>query len=230
MNNLEFISQVISSLIWPTTVLSVIVIMRRPIQNLLSTLRFKYGGFEFEVKLREAKTIAESIEPITNDSQKLLNDGAIKSMTSKQAIDAADNKNSITHIPAAPGDIFSKIFIDDMFEIANQGSPYHAIHMAWGALEKRLKEIAGNKKIIITYYSARNRKFRKFLKIINPKVSELIIKLSEIFDDVNANLYSVTSIQAREFIDMALNVIRQLAIYAPVVVKEDPNHTAQGRA
>ena len=219
MNILEFVSKLISSLIWPITVFSIIVFMRRPIQNLFSTLRFKYGGFEFELKLREAKSIAESIEPITKDNQKLSNNGTTESLTSKQDIDAGDNKTSITHIPAAPGDIFSKIFIDDMFELADQGGPYHAIHMAWGALERRLKEIARAKEIEIPYYSARNRRFMTLVKIFSPKVSELIIKLSEIFDDVNANRYTVTSVQAREFIGMALNVIRQLAIYEPVVEK-----------
>ena len=219
MNNLEFISKLISSLIWPITVFSVIVIMRRPIQNLLSTLRFKYGGFEFELKLREAKSIAESIEPISEDNQKLLNTETIERTTSKEDIEAGDKKTSITPIPAAPGDIFSEIFIDDMFELADQGGPYHAIHMAWGALERRLKEIARAKDIEIPFYSARNREFMTLVKIFSPKVSDLIIKLNEIFDDVNANRYTVTSAQAREFIGMALNVIRQLAIYEPVVEK-----------
>lgn len=219
MNTLEFISNLISSLIWPITIFSVIFIMRDPIQNLLSTLRFKYGDFEFEIKLREAKSIAESIEPISKDNQKFLNNGTIEKTTSKQDIEAEDKKTSITTIPQAPEDIVSEIFIDDMFELIDQGGPYHAIHMAWGALERRLKEIARAKEIKIPFYSARNREFMTLVKIFSPKVSDLIIKLSEIFDDVNTNRYTVTSSQAREFIGMALNVIRQLAIYEPVVEK-----------
>ncbi|HUV58567.1 MAG TPA: hypothetical protein VMW09_00470 [Desulfatiglandales bacterium] len=220
MNNLEFIVRVISALIWPLTLLALILIMRRPIQNLLSTLRLKYGGFEFEIKLREAKSISESIEPVTQDHQELLGIGSGAKNSLNQPVDKAYKRESITYVPARRGDIFSQIFIDDMLELTQQ-NPNHAIHMAWGAVESRLNEIANAKKIEIQYYSPRNRNFAKLLNSFEPKLSELIIKLNELFDDMNESRYSVGRVQSTEYVDLTLNVIRQLAKYEPRVEKRN---------
>lgn len=77
MNKLEFISSVISSLSWPLVLLTITILLRKVIENLLSNLnKVSYNNFEMEFarELEKMEISLESKVPSISDSQSLLDE------------------------------------------------------------------------------------------------------------------------------------------------------------
>ncbi|XAK54249.1 hypothetical protein AAHT65_07610 [Bacillus atrophaeus] len=72
MNWMEFISSVVKSIVWPVAIIIIVIKLKRPVSNLISTLaKIKYKDWEFEFLINKKLDLVEF--SLSNESSKETN-------------------------------------------------------------------------------------------------------------------------------------------------------------
>lgn len=187
MNWMTFISSIVESIIWPVTIMLLIIIFRDPIKEVVPLLKkFKFKSFEVDFE-RKISSISKKVEraqlPETSD--------------------AFNNISNINHnIISRFGDIKN----------INISSPRSAIIESWIMVEQLLRRLAENQEMNIyngTSINILNELSNK--NIISNDIFEICNELREIRNKaVHNSSFKVSDEKSNEYINLSFRVIAAL--------------------
>ncbi|MED4612115.1 hypothetical protein P9248_10955 [Bacillus subtilis] len=127
MNWMEFVSSIVKSIIWPIAITIIIIMLKNPVSNLISTLaKIKYKDWEFEFVInKKLDSITEQISekqsedtdgrvdnltPVTNMSNKSFVefDKNIRKFTNRYKDNVSQIKKSISFLNETIDDLYKK--------------------------------------------------------------------------------------------------------------------------
>ncbi|HWY62229.1 MAG TPA: hypothetical protein VNW15_10050 [Rhizomicrobium sp.] len=186
MTPLQFISSIVGSIAWPTTIILIILILRKQILALIPSISsLKYGDFEakFENRLERAESDLLSLPPVEREvtsRQVYTTDSTIKFQ-----------RSATVHLP-----------------------PHLEITESWRSVERELRSVAEQKGLGIASTAATLQLIRVLAnkEYINPILFRLLNELRSLrnFAAHSTKVDQISLEQAQRYSETAEQVVQQL--------------------
>lgn len=203
MDWLTFCSNVINSLAWPATIITIFFIVRKPIIELLpylKNLKIYNLQVEFNKQIVEATNLAKEANlPTLTDTI----ESTEPSVPNAMNINVSNCLSSVT----------SNDYVLYLYRLAEE-SPRSSIIESWLLVEKSVRELATQKNIYIPAKSSALDILRIMIthELLPSEIHEIIDHLRLLRNkSVHETEFELQPKQAREYVELSLRVISALA-------------------